>query len=265
MSILYANYHTHTWRCNHASGTEREYVECAIKNGIKVLGFSDHTPMPYPDGYLSRDKMRLSETEDYVDTVCALRDEYRGEIEIRLGLEVEYYPALFRDLLRFLEPYPIEYFLLGQHYLGNEIGEAFCGRPTADEGKLRQYCAQTAEALETGRFTYFAHPDVLNFTGDPGIYEQCMRGLCIRAKELHIPLEINLLGLGTNRHYPNRRFWEIAGEVGNEAVLGCDAHLPENVFVPAVIQAGRELAASCGVVLLDEVELRDPASNPFSE
>mgnify|MGYP002536991270 CR=1 FL=1 len=26
---MIANYHTHTWRCMHASGTEREYVEKA--------------------------------------------------------------------------------------------------------------------------------------------------------------------------------------------------------------------------------------------
>jgi histidinol-phosphatase (PHP family) len=42
------NYHTHTTRCHHAAGTEREYVEAAIANGIKVLGFADHTPYPFP-------------------------------------------------------------------------------------------------------------------------------------------------------------------------------------------------------------------------
>ena len=45
---MFANYHTHTARCNHASGTEREYVEAAIKSGLKILGFADHTPYPFP-------------------------------------------------------------------------------------------------------------------------------------------------------------------------------------------------------------------------
>ena len=44
------NFHTHTMRCNHADGTDRAYVEAAIKSGIKVLGFSDHVPYPaFPD------------------------------------------------------------------------------------------------------------------------------------------------------------------------------------------------------------------------
>ena len=45
------NYHTHTFRCNHASmEDERAYIESAIAGGLKVLGFADHVPMPpYPD------------------------------------------------------------------------------------------------------------------------------------------------------------------------------------------------------------------------
>ena len=30
---MIANFHTHTSRCNHASGTDREYVEAAIEAG----------------------------------------------------------------------------------------------------------------------------------------------------------------------------------------------------------------------------------------
>ena len=41
---LIANYHTHTPRCHHAGGTEREYVEAALSVGMKTLGFSDHGP-----------------------------------------------------------------------------------------------------------------------------------------------------------------------------------------------------------------------------
>ena len=56
---MIANYHTHTWRCRHADGTEREYVERAIEGGLKILGFSDHSPYPFPDGYDSGMRMRL--------------------------------------------------------------------------------------------------------------------------------------------------------------------------------------------------------------
>ena len=47
---MIANYHTHTTRCNHAVGSEREYVEKAIELGFSELGFADHAPMPLPEG-----------------------------------------------------------------------------------------------------------------------------------------------------------------------------------------------------------------------
>ena len=77
---MIANYHTHTWRCMHAEGTEREYVEKAIEGGLKILGFSDHTPMPYDNGYVSNVKMRLNQLEGYVDTVLDLKKEYEKDI-----------------------------------------------------------------------------------------------------------------------------------------------------------------------------------------
>ena len=51
--FLRANYHTHTYRCQHAYGSEREYIEAAIRMGITELGFSDHVPCPFKDGYVS--------------------------------------------------------------------------------------------------------------------------------------------------------------------------------------------------------------------
>ena len=89
---LIANYHTHTFRCGHASqAPEREYVEKAIADGIKILGFSDHTPYPGTANFPGRPgiRMDLSELDGYCETVLALRDEYRDEIEIHLGEKVE--------------------------------------------------------------------------------------------------------------------------------------------------------------------------------
>ncbi len=51
--ILTTNFHTHTTRCNHAVGEDRQYVEAAIKGGLKVLGFSDHSPYFFSGDYYS--------------------------------------------------------------------------------------------------------------------------------------------------------------------------------------------------------------------
>lgn len=253
---MIANYHTHTWRCGHAFGSEKEYVENAIEGGLEILGFSDHTPMPYADGYVSNVKMRMDELEDYVDTVLKLKKEYERDIEIRLGLEVEYYPRYFEELLQITGQYPIEYFLLAQHYLGNETDDFFCGRPTDDTERLVRYRRQSEEALKTGCFACFAHPDLLNFTGDEEDYEQQMRKLCLFAKELDIPLEINFLGIWDRRHYPNRRFWKIAGEVGNKVIFGADAHRPEKVWDPEALKEAEKIVEDYHLQLTDTLDLK---------
>ena len=59
------NYHTHTHRCSHASGTEEEYVKRAVENGIKYMGFSDHVPLRFSDGTESGYRVPVSDAKEY--------------------------------------------------------------------------------------------------------------------------------------------------------------------------------------------------------
>lgn len=253
---MIANYHTHTWRCHHADGSERAYVEQAIAAGIRILGFSDHTPCVFPGGYLSYFRMLPDQAEDYFRTVSDLKREYAGQIDIHIGVEAEFYPACFDGLVELLRQYPCEYMILGQHFTYNECDGVYSGRRTAEESVLIQYVDQVLEGLQTGLFTYLAHPDLLHWQGDPAAYEREMTRLCRGAEELDIPLEINLLGLMDRRQYPCDAFWRIAGQVGNRVILGCDAHEPWALNRPDIEQQGRELADRWGITLLDTVELR---------
>ena len=253
---MIANYHTHTTRCHHAIGTGREYVENAIARGLKIFGFSDHTPQYFPGSYYSHMRMRPYELPDYCADVRRLQREFHDRIQIHLGMEVEYYPACWSQLLPRLRDAGVEYMLLGQHWLGNEENEDPCLKPTADVQRLRRFCHQTMEALETGKFTYFAHPDVLNFTGDRHTYQKLMRDLVRTAKQTDTPLEINFVGILSGRHYPNDAFFEIVAEEGCPVVFGIDAHAPEQVLNPQTEEKALEMVHRLGLNLLETVSLR---------
>ena len=154
---MFANYHTHTWRCNHAESDERAYMEAAIAGGMKILGFSDHTPYP---GLASWFRMEVGQAPEYFQTVRALRDESAGRIEIHAGVEAEYYPAHFSELMDLLRQNGCEYMILGQHYLDSETDSLYTANASADDGRLRRYADEVEEGIETGLFTYVAHPDV---------------------------------------------------------------------------------------------------------
>lgn len=267
------NYHTHTYRCHHASGTEREYIETALRNGLGTLGFADHSPYIFPEGYYSSFRMFPEQTAGYYRTLGTLREEFKDSLEIRIGFEMEYYPRHFKETLAFMKEQEVtlpsgrraglEYLILGQHFIGNEYDGAggkrlYSGQSTDDEAFLAGYVENVLGGLETGCFSYIAHPDLINYTGSKKIYRKHMRQLAEAAKATGTPLEINLLGLTTGRNYPNPLFWEIVAETGNAVVMGCDAHAAEAVGNPDLIRAGEAFAARFGLKIQDEVALRDP-------
>ena len=88
--------------------------------------------------------------------------------------------------------------------------------------------------------------------------KSCRAVICRKANEYGLPLEINMLGLGTGRPYPYRKFWEMAASEGCTAIIGCDAHNPEDVFHQELIDAGRALAADCGIKVIDTLPLKYP-------
>lgn len=253
---MIANYHTHTCRCGHAKGSEREYVEAAIQKGLKILGFADHTPQPFQGGYGVGTRMQIDELEDYAKTILALKEEYASEIEIHLGLEVEYFPAVFETLLKGARDCGVEYFLLAQHLLGNGMNEPHVGQPFRDVEFLHCYCKQVEEAIQTGAFSYIAHPDIVRFEGDAAAYEQEMRKLCKLANQYEIPLELNLVGVRYNFHYPNERFWKIAGEEKCQVILGSDAHEPELVRSQEDIDRAKIIVGKYGLQLVKKLSLR---------
>lgn len=253
---MIANYHTHTWRCNHAQGSEEEYVQAAIQRGLKTLGFADHAPYCFPDGYYSTFRMKPEQTADYTSVILGLRDRYRDQIDIHVGVEMEYYPAYFDDTVSMLRDNGVEYLILGQHFMGNEIGELPSSTPTEDEARLSRYCHQLMDAINTGKFSYLAHPDMFRFVGDPTVYRKHIRALCREANACGLPLEINLLGLSEDRHYPNPLFWQIAAEEGSKAVLGCDAHKAAALLDTATETRALEMAARLGLQVVETVLLR---------
>ncbi len=225
------NYHTHTHRCGHASGTEEEYIEAAIKNGIKYMGFSDHMPLKFEDGFESSYRVPTDEGKIYCEEIKALSRKYKDKIDIKVGFEMEYYPELFEEMLKKAIEYGAEYLILGQHFIMPEnlaVKDTFRATESLDE--LKKYTKSVVSAIKKNVYTYVAHPDVFNYVGDVGTYKEEMRKICIASRENNVPLELNFLGIRQHRVYPNDAFWQIAGEEKAPVTFGFDAHDAKNAF-----------------------------------
>ena len=254
-----ANYHTHTMRCHHAKGVEREYVEAAIANGFKILGFSEHTPYTYGENYHHHMRIRMDEMEAYVSEVLSLKEEYKKDIQIYLGLETEYFPLFYDELCEALKQYPLDYMILSAHFFGNghQDERHFFGADN-DDSYLRDYFYQLITGMNQGHFSYVAHPDILNYSGDTVIWEKYMRRICREANAKQLPLEINFHGIIENRLYPKESFWKIAGEEQCQVIFGLDAHDPKELDYQPQYEKAMELVKKYDLHLLEELTLKKP-------
>lgn len=265
---MIANYHTHTYRCGHASPDhERAYIEAAIKAGFDEIGFADHCPMPVPKSVLREEcprfwevRMALDETEDYVNTLLDMRREYKNDIKVHIGFEVEYFRDAFDGFIDFISQFPTDYIILGQHF--ETLKDTFwLGKEGRPESSLVNYVDLTCEAIKTGKFTYVAHPDLCNFSGPVEIYEREMTRLIKCANDHKMPLEFNFCGMQQMRHYPSLPFWQLANEIGCNVVFGSDAHDPKNMLNETVLKHAEQLvAAHKGLNLLERVKLVSPVN-----
>lgn len=248
------NLHTHTARCGHAEGTEEEYVLSAIQNGYTKLGFADHTPFPYETDYVNTTKMLPEQLPGYVETILSLKEKYKDQIQILLGLECESVPRFFPYLREIGEH--MDYLLLGSH--GDwSIGHAYSGR-LSKPWQLHRYFADVVEGMESGLFLYLAHPDLMlgRYPQFDETAKYISRQLCWEAKRLGIPLEYNLYGILKSHPegtlgYPYTPFWEIAAEENVTAVIGVDAHQPEN-FAQADFDGAKETLIKMGIQVIDD-------------
>ena len=220
------NYHTHTYLCAHASGNIESYVKRAIEGGIKYMGFSDHIPFLCANGEYSHYRIHPATAGFYFSELNRLREKYKNEIDIKIGFEMEYYPKDFERMLKSAIDYGAEYLILGQHFLEDESvpGTLPCSASNNSEDFLKKYVSNVVDGIKTGAFTYVAHPDLCHFSGSVEIYDREMIKICKASEKYNIPLEINFLGIRTNRHYPFQHFWELAGTTKAPVTFGFDAH-----------------------------------------
>src|SRR6056297_2264939 len=255
------NYHTHTSLCHHAEGKVIDYAREAQLQGLKILGMSDHSPLP--DSKWPGVRMTLEELDIYEEQIQDARREIK-DITILKGLECEWdssYRSFYSEEL--LEARSFDYLIGAEHWFPfhgewNELSDI----RTASH--LKAYSDLLIQTMESGVFAFIAHPDAFGSGYDKWDKNthSCSRDILDAAAELQIPLEINGFGFrkapkitssGPRNKYPLPQFWELAATYPIQAICNSDAHRPRDVG--ASILEGRELAEDVGVSVLEKLPL----------
>lgn len=267
--MLKSNYHTHTFRCGHASGKDEDYVLEALGSGFTELGFSDHIMLP---GF-HQENLRgdYSLCEDYFSSIRSLEKKYADRLKIHLGFEAESFPLFFPYYKELLLGGKIDYLILGNHYQMNEekkIVNYFSKIKSAAD--LYAYRDLALSALQTGYFSCFAHPDyfmssIANPDKDVKKVIEDLIAVCI---DMNIPLEINTAGIrngirkigtGVYRYlYPTDEFFSLAGKMKAKCIFGLDAHAPDQISNEESIDQAIFFARKHNLTVIDKLVFKQP-------
>ena len=256
--MIKSNYHTHTYRCGHAFGNEEDMIKSAIELGLEEIGICCHIPLPRYRLHLLKAlhkvtgirslaslirtfitggpniRMPYKMINEHLNQIDYCKEKYKDEIAVYKGFEAEG----IEDYFDFY--HKVDYLILGNHFHKYCIHSCYYGRKNLTKEALYNYCEDVEKALETQLFSYLAHPDLFimgyhDFGEDMQIIT---RRICKKAKELNIPLEINAGGIRRGKRmingeelylYPNPYFFKIASEIGNDVIIGIDAHDPKDM------------------------------------
>ncbi|WP_068620078.1 histidinol-phosphatase [Paenibacillus tuaregi] len=232
--------HTHHFRCGHADGNIRDYIEAGLAAGLQVIGISDHTPyfgspeeQPFP-----RIAMAKKDFAGYVDEVLRLKDEYVGKIDVLLGIESDFFPEHAEVYREVLNSYPFDYIIGSVHSTFNSsIFNKTRWRGLTDQQRIEhkeEYYSLIRQSARSGMFQILGHIDAMKgnypaFSDIPAesAIEETLRTIA----ECRVAIEINTSGKTklSGGWYPSDAILERALFYGVEVTFGSDAHKPFRV------------------------------------
>ncbi len=248
--MITTNYHTHCRYCD-GFGEPEEYVQEAIKQGFSAIGFSSHAPLPfYVDFVMENDRL-----DEYCASIRALRKKYRGQIEIYLGLEIDYVPGMVGPASSRFADLGLDYTIGSVHLIRNDQSGEFLGVDGTPEeyerliyevcgGEMAKFGAKYFSMIRTmvreHRPGIVGHLDLLKKLNrankyfreeEPWYRAEIVQTLAVVAQAGSV-LEVNTGGISRGYidvPYPSQWVLAEAKKLGIPVTISSDAHRPQNV------------------------------------
>ena len=197
------------------------YCEVAKERGIRQMGITEH------DRYL--DDIDLAAFQE-------ARELYQ-DVELRLGIEIDFVPGKEEEMDRFATELPYDYVIGSVHRVGGEEVDHPDHREIYEKWDTYElyeaYYENVRAAALSGRFDVLGHPDLIKiFRQFPekditGMLEETADAVA----ESGIVVDVNSAGLRKpiGEIYPSRDFLEMFHRRGVPIILSSDAHAPEEV------------------------------------
>lgn len=252
---MLATFHTHSFFCDGIM-TPEDYVLSAIAKGFAAIGFSSHAPVLFETCWT----MKPDRLQEYISTVLKLKEQYRGRIQVYLGLETDFYPGSVD-----YRSYPgLDYTIGSVHFIYHAAGQRYMAldgtseeftqtRDVVFKGEVRalieKYYHLLAEMLRQQPPSILGHLDILKknnagsrfFIETEDWYRKAVEEALDAAAKQQVIVEVNTGGIArgyTDEMYPSDWILSCMRERNIPIVLNSDAHHPEliDAYYPQAVQ-----------------------------
>ena len=226
--------HIHTRLCKHAEGDIFDYVERAISLGIKEISFTDHIPLPHNFDLAHR--MNFEDIDTYTRWVMKAKERY-SEINIRYGIEADFYEGFEDYTENFLNRYDFDIVIMSVHFLrhwpkGNWVFDYHFPDKSKEE-IYGDYLSTLIKGINTGLFDVLGHLDMVKTRGDSLLRKIPLEvnQLLSAVKKSGMAIEINTSGYRKNvgEPYPGLDWLPSIRDNSIPLTIGSDAHHPDQV------------------------------------
>ncbi len=242
---MLTNHHTHSLYSDGSSQPE-EYVLSAIEKGFNLLGFTEHSPLPFENTF----SFKKENKEEYIALMNSLKQKYSGQIAIYSGMEMDYIPGMSENFSKVKAEYKLDY-LIGSVHLVRPADKDelwFTDGPdykTYDKGlnelfgadikkAVTTYYNQLNEMIETQQFDIIGHFDKIKmhnrnrfFKEDELWYKDLINETLALIQDRDIIVEVNTRGIYKQRSettYPGLDILKQIKEMRIPVMLNSDAH-----------------------------------------
>ena len=247
---MHSNHHTHSLYSDGSSQPE-EYITEAIAKGFHILGFTEHSPLPFENSF----SFRKENKDEYVALMQNLKQKYNSQIAVFSGMEMDYIPGMSENFGKTKAEYKLDYLIGSVHLVRPENNSElwFTDGPnyeTYDKGlnglfagdikkAVTRYYHQLNEMIENQHIDLIGHFDKIKmhnrdrfFTEDESWYTALVGETLDLLQDRDIIVEVNTRGIYKQRSettYPGLDILKQIKSLRIPVMVNSDAHKPHEL------------------------------------
>ena len=268
---MLGDFHVHTLFSSDCEVDPQEYVDKALRLGMKEICFTDHMDFDYPTEN-GKEMFKLN-TDEYFAKLSQFKEDNKDKIKIKIGVEIGLNPSINEENRNFVNRYPFD-FVIGSSHIVNGIDpyySSYWENRAPKECIMEYFEAILKNVTFYNDYDVYGHLDYIRrYVPDKSfvyidadyydITEMILKNII--AKGHGIELNTRGLSKGFTTFIPTIALLDRYRRLGGEIVtLGSDAHFYRNLGYG--FKTAKDILLNTGFKYVTSYENRKPSFIPL--